>query len=51
VRAGAADDLPEVAEADVNPVVAGPAGVEMVDARVRIGPAAHRRGPIPRRVR
>jgi acyl-CoA synthetase (NDP forming) len=33
-----ADDLPEVAELDLNPVIAGPDGCVAVDARVRIGP-------------
>jgi acyl-CoA synthetase (NDP forming) len=31
-----ADDLPEVAELDLNPVVAGPAGCVVVDARARV---------------
>ena len=31
-----ADDLPEVAELDLNPVIAGPAGCVVVDARVRV---------------
>jgi acyl-CoA synthetase (NDP forming)/GNAT superfamily N-acetyltransferase len=34
-----ADDLPEVAELDLNPVIACPSGVSVVDARVRITPA------------
>jgi acyl-CoA synthetase (NDP forming) len=34
-----ADDLPEVAELDLSPVVAGPAGVCAVDVRVRVSPA------------
>ncbi len=32
-------DLPEVAELDINPLLAGPAGVIAVDARIRIQPA------------
>jgi acyl-CoA synthetase (NDP forming) len=32
-----AEDLPEVAELDLNPVFAGPSGCVIVDARVRIG--------------
>jgi acetate---CoA ligase (ADP-forming) len=32
-----ADDLPEVAELDLNPVIAGPEGCVVVDARVRAG--------------
>ena len=34
-----ADDLPEVAELDLNPVIAGPDGCQAADARVRIAPA------------
>jgi acyl-CoA synthetase (NDP forming) len=33
-----ADDLPAVAELDLNPVIAGPAGCTIVDARVRVAP-------------
>jgi acyl-CoA synthetase (NDP forming) len=33
-----ADDLPEVAELDLNPVIARPDGCVVVDARARIGP-------------
>jgi acyl-CoA synthetase (NDP forming) len=32
-----ADDLPELAELDLNPVIAGPDGCVVVDARVRVG--------------
>ncbi|HEX4820403.1 MAG TPA: GNAT family N-acetyltransferase [Acidimicrobiales bacterium] len=35
-----ARDIPEVAELDLNPVIASPDGVVAVDARVRIAPAA-----------
>jgi acyl-CoA synthetase (NDP forming) len=35
-----ADDLPAVAELDLNPVIAGPDGCTIVDARVRIAPPA-----------
>jgi acyl-CoA synthetase (NDP forming) len=31
------DDLPEIAELDLNPVIAGPDGCVVVDARVRVG--------------
>ena len=34
-----AEDLPEIAEADCNPVMAGPAGATVVDARLRVAPA------------
>lgn len=37
-----ADDLPEVAELDLNPVIARPGGVHAVDSRVRIAPATPR---------
>jgi acyl-CoA synthetase (NDP forming) len=33
-----ADDLAEVAELDLNPVIAGPDGCVVVDARARVGP-------------
>jgi acyl-CoA synthetase (NDP forming) len=35
-----ADDLPEVAELDLNPVIARPDGCIVVDARVRVAPPA-----------
>jgi acyl-CoA synthetase (NDP forming) len=37
-----ADDLPEVSELDLNPVIARPDGVWCVDVRVRISPAEPR---------
>jgi acyl-CoA synthetase (NDP forming)/RimJ/RimL family protein N-acetyltransferase len=37
-----ADDIPEVAELDLNPVIARPDGVHIVDVRVRIAAAAPR---------
>jgi acyl-CoA synthetase (NDP forming) len=37
-----ADDLPEVAELDLNPVIARPDGAHAVDARIRIAPATPR---------
>jgi acyl-CoA synthetase (NDP forming)/GNAT superfamily N-acetyltransferase len=37
-----ADDLPEVAELDLSPVIAGPDGVHAVGARVRAAPAESR---------
>jgi len=37
-----ADDLPEVAELDLNPVIARPDGAYAVDVRIRIAPAAPR---------
>ena len=37
-----ADDVPEIAELDLNPVIAGPDGAQAVDARIRIAPARPR---------
>jgi acyl-CoA synthetase (NDP forming)/GNAT superfamily N-acetyltransferase len=37
-----ADDLPEVAELDLNPVLATPRGAQAVDARIRVRPAQPR---------
>ena len=34
-----AEDLPEIAELDCNPVICGPGGVVVVDARLRVDPA------------
>jgi acyl-CoA synthetase (NDP forming)/GNAT superfamily N-acetyltransferase len=45
-----ADDLPEVAELDLNPVMACPDGVSAVDVRVRVSPAEPR-DPFLRRLR
>jgi acyl-CoA synthetase (NDP forming) len=45
-----ADDLPEVAELNLSPVVAGPVGVCAVDVRVRVSPA-EARDPFLRRLR
>ena len=40
-----AEDLPEVAELDLNPVLARADGCVAVDARVRLEPTAPRRSP------
>jgi acyl-CoA synthetase (NDP forming)/GNAT superfamily N-acetyltransferase len=45
-----ADDIPEIAELDLNPVIARPDGVQAVDARIRIAPA-HPQDPFLRRLR
>lgn len=45
-----ADDLPEVAELDLNPVIARPQDVQVVDVRIRVAPAAPR-DPFLRRLR
>ena len=31
------EDIPEITELDLNPVIAGPDGCVVVDARVRVG--------------
>ena len=45
-----AEDLPEVAELDLNPVIARSDGVQAVDARVRVAPEQHP-DPFLRRLR
>jgi acyl-CoA synthetase (NDP forming) len=45
-----ADELPEVAELDLNPVLATPGGARVVDARIRVRPAQPR-DPILRQLR
>jgi acyl-CoA synthetase (NDP forming)/RimJ/RimL family protein N-acetyltransferase len=45
-----ADDLPEVAELDLNPVIARPEDVQVVDLRVKIAPSTPR-DPFLRRLR
>jgi acyl-CoA synthetase (NDP forming) len=40
-----ADELPDVAELDLNPVIASPDGCLVVDARIRTAHAARARGP------
>jgi acyl-CoA synthetase (NDP forming) len=37
-----ADELPEVAELDLNPVLATPGGAQVTDARIRVRPAQPR---------
>ncbi|WP_334143772.1 bifunctional acetate--CoA ligase family protein/GNAT family N-acetyltransferase [Rhabdothermincola sp.] len=52
VRVGVlADELPEVVELDLNPVIATPAGVVAVDAKVRVRPVEPHRHDELRRVR
>ncbi|MBG6096989.1 bifunctional acetate--CoA ligase family protein/GNAT family N-acetyltransferase [Nocardioides luteus] len=46
-----ADDLPEVAEIDLNPVIVHERGVSVVDAKVRLHPAAQAPDPDLRRLR
>ncbi len=45
-----AGDLPELAELDLNPVIARPDGAVAVDARARLTPAPHH-DPFLRRLR
>ncbi|MDI2125458.1 GNAT family N-acetyltransferase [Yinghuangia seranimata] len=45
-----ADDLPQIAELDLNPAIATPDGVTVVDARIRVAPR-HPRDPYLPRVR
>ncbi len=45
------DDIPEVAELDLNPVIVTPAGAVAVDVRVRLAPAGPRPSPFLRRLR
>jgi acyl-CoA synthetase (NDP forming) len=45
-----ADDLPEIAELDLNPVIARPDGVVAVDARIKVGPQSAQ-DPFLRRLR
>lgn len=46
-----AEDLPEVAELDLNPVLAGPEGVVAVDAKLRLAPTGPEPDPALRRLR
>jgi acyl-CoA synthetase (NDP forming) len=45
------EDLPEVAELDLNPVIVGPDGAVTVDVRIRVAPCAPRQSPLLRRLR
>jgi acyl-CoA synthetase (NDP forming) len=46
-----AEELPEVAELDLNPVLAGPDGLVAVDAALRLAPAGPEPDPVLRRLR
>jgi acyl-CoA synthetase (NDP forming) len=46
-----AEDLPEVAELDLNPVLAGPDGVVAVDAKLRLAPVGAEPDPTLRHLR
>ena len=45
-----AEDLPEVAELDLNPVLAGPDGVVAVDVKLRLAPVGAEPDPTLRRL-
>ncbi|MET9342905.1 GNAT family N-acetyltransferase [Nonomuraea sp. NPDC003804] len=45
------DDLPEVAELDLNPVIVTERGAATVDARIRLAPPEDRPSPLRRRLR
>ncbi len=45
-----AEDFPEVAELDLNPVLAGPDGVVAVDAKLRLAPVGAEPDPLLRRL-
>ncbi|MGZ4463748.1 MAG: bifunctional acetate--CoA ligase family protein/GNAT family N-acetyltransferase [Nocardioides sp.] len=46
-----ATDVPQVAEVDLNPVLAGPDGTVLVDVKVRLAPGRRVDAGIPRRLR
>ncbi|GAA1148324.1 GNAT family N-acetyltransferase [Nocardioides aquiterrae] len=46
-----AEEVPEIAELDLNPVLVGPAGCTVVDAKVRIAPGPVLDAGVPRRLR
>src|SRR6185295_12318077 len=45
-----AEDFPQVAELDLNPVLAGPEGVVAVDAKLRLAPIGAEPDPLLRRL-
>lgn len=52
VRLGTlADDLPEIAELDLNPIIARADGLHVVDARIRIAEPPHHPDPLVRQLR
>ncbi|MEU4424793.1 GNAT family N-acetyltransferase [Actinoplanes sp. NPDC024001] len=46
-----AEDHPEIAELDLNPVLAGPDGIHPVDAKLRLAPIGSEPDPVLRRLR
>jgi hypothetical protein len=51
LNTGLAEDLPEVAELDLNPVLALPHGTAVVDAKLRLAPAGDEPGATSRVLR
>ena len=52
VRVGRlAEDIPEIAEMDLNPVIVSPTGVVAVDAKLRLAPNSDDDEPTVRRLR
>ena len=45
------DDLPQIAELDLNPIVVGPSGAVVVDLRIRLAPASPAPSPLRRQLR
>ncbi|WP_440106372.1 bifunctional acetate--CoA ligase family protein/GNAT family N-acetyltransferase [Streptosporangium sp. H16] len=45
------DDLPQIAELDLNPIIAGPGGAVAVDLRIRLAPAPPAPSPLRRQLR
>jgi len=45
-----AEDLPEIAELDLNPILAGPGGIVAVDAKLRLAPVGAEPDPTLRRL-
>lgn len=48
--AALADDLPEIAELDLNPLICNADGLSVVDARIRLAPPAPRQDPLARQL-
>jgi hypothetical protein len=46
-----AEEHPEIAELDLNPVLAGPGGIHPVDAKLRLSPAGPEPDPVLRQLR